>query len=905
MLVALSLTTPVLADGGANGEDNAGGVDSATGTGGTGGSGGGGGAGEIGGAGARGLVFGTIPGGAGGAGGASAGASGSNGATNAGAGGGGGGAHGYVGAGLPTTAVLGGNGGRGGNGAVAGGGGAGGYGGVVTGTTGGSLSFTATGGNGGNGGNGAHGGSGGSGGIGLLFTDTVGSDVTIDAAVSGGNGGNGGNGADPGRGGDGGTGLLFTDMAGSNVTIGAAVSGGNGGNAGGGGGKGIGGSGGSGLQFSNFTGGTVTIDADVRGGDGGPGGSAGGTNGTGGPGGNGGDGLVFEGTGGATVIVNSAVNGGAGGAGGTATNPGTDGTGGAGIVGQNLSITMGTAGTVSGGSGANAITFTGGDNFLTFENATSGLTGNVDVTGSLALDQSSIDTVVDNAITGTGDIIKTGTAMVTLSGTNTYGGLTSVNAGTLRLLNGAAILDTGAVTIASGGTLNVATSETMGPVASSGIIDMVDSNTTQVTTVNGTYTGNAGSQLLVDINTDTAQADVLATTDASGTTAVSFNVLGNGFNQVTIVSQSTDTDAGETFAGSIASSGLFNYSFHKSGTSWVVTPNLDPALAASIVTNVSGALSALASSFHQPASNFVSYETSDPDQMACGMWARADGGRYDIDSTSALNFVGVGSLGSIGSSQRLRYAGGEVGFDCAQLNMAASGWNGHLGVNGGKIEGDITQLGGIGSTDLDVPFAGAYGFLTNGSLTFDLSARHDFNNLEITNTVGGLNRTKVDGDATTVEGSVHMRMAAGGGWFVTPEGGLSWTRYKLDDFAIESGTTPGLVSAGSDEALLGHIGVKLALVQQIASNISIAPFAGVTFWKDFKNVTDLNLTFFNANGTSTVTSQTEGPDNFTEYAGGFSFTDTGLGLTGYVQGTWRQGDELSGGSVTAGGRVLF
>ena len=76
-------------------------------------------------------------------------------------------------------------------------------------------------------------------------------------------------------------------------------------------------------------------------------------------------------------------------------------------------------------------------------------------------------------ISGTGSSGLTLTAGAeTLSGANTFTGLTTVNGGTLTLQNGAAILNPtallptgGRVTVASGGTLNVATAETIGTLS--------------------------------------------------------------------------------------------------------------------------------------------------------------------------------------------------------------------------------------------------------------------------------------------------------------------------------------------------------------------------------------------------------------------------------------------------------
>ncbi len=302
----------------------------------------------------------------------------------------------------------------------------------------------------------------------------------------------------------------------------------------------------------------------------------------------------------------------------------------------------------------------------------------------------------------------------------------------------------------------------------------------------------------------------------------------------------------------------------------------------------------------------MTYKAGNPNEIACGMWARGDAGRYDIDSSSGLTLVGSGSLGDFASKQRLSYQGGQVGLDCATLNMQGSGWNGHVGITGGQISGDIEQLNGIGKTDLDVPFGGVYGFLTNGSVTFDLTVRRDFNNLKITNTEAGLLKRDVDGDGTTVAGVALYRADLGGGLFVAPNAGMTWTRYELDDFRINSGGILGTISAGSDESLVGRLGVQVSYVQQISPNNYLVPFGGISVWQNFENTTDLALTFDDTgNGTSTILADTTGPSTFKEYSAGLSYSNPQLGVTGFVKGAWRHGADIDGGSVTGGGRVNF
>ena len=322
------------------------------------------------------------------------------------------------------------------------------------------------------------GGSGGGGGAGGAHGTVVGS-LANTVSISGGNGGNGGNGGagggtgagGGGGGGAGGFGAVITGTGNSSNSGGGTITGGAGGNGGAGGSPGAeggnGGVGGDGGDGVALTGSAITFtnSSTVTGGAGGNGGAGGGGLSAGGFGGNGGKGGAGISAAGATIDNLGTITGGAGGLGGAAggggfTNPtdGADGAGGAGVVGSNLTVIN--SGTISGGlSGdgitrANAITFTGGANKLTFGNTTSGLTGNIDVTGSLTFDQSSVNTTVDNNITGTGSVAKTGSATVKLSGDNTYSGGTTISEGVL-MAGSSSAFGTGSVGVAAGATLDI------------------------------------------------------------------------------------------------------------------------------------------------------------------------------------------------------------------------------------------------------------------------------------------------------------------------------------------------------------------------------------------------------------------------------------------------------------------
>jgi autotransporter-associated beta strand protein len=349
------------------------------------------------------------------------------------------------------------------------------------------------------------------------------------AGVTGGAGGSGtsdGSGGAGGNGGDGGAhGSVGAALPGS-VSVGG--NGGNGENSPGSYGAGGGGGAGGYGAVVTGSGNLGTLTSNVTGGNGGAGGSAS-TYYVGGNGGSGGIGLLLTNT--ATFTINAAVTGGVGGVGGGGEVSAAPGAGGAGIVGAGLTITMGASGSVRGGlSGggvqANAITFTGGANTLTFLGTTSGLNGNIAVTGSLDFAQSGNDVTVSNAITGSGNVSKSGTATVVFSGVNTYTGATNVNSGVLMAAFPGAFSSASAFTIASGAILDLnGWNETIGSLSGAGTVTsngpfpatLTAGADNTSTTFSGTINDGAGGISLTKIGTGTLTLSG-ANTYSGGTT---------------------------------------------------------------------------------------------------------------------------------------------------------------------------------------------------------------------------------------------------------------------------------------------------------------------------------------------------------------------------------------------------
>lgn len=117
--------------------------------------------------------------------------------------------------------------------------------------------------------------------------------------------------------------------------------------------------------------------------------------------------------------------------------------------------------------------------------------------GNLLTSDGANNSVIAGPISGGGGLAKAGSGTLTLAGTNSYGGATTLSAGTLSVAGGEAIPDSSAVTLAnaSGVTLSLAASETVGSLsgggASGGTVALGANNLTVggTTTYSGPVTG--------------------------------------------------------------------------------------------------------------------------------------------------------------------------------------------------------------------------------------------------------------------------------------------------------------------------------------------------------------------------------------------------------------------------------
>ena len=170
---------------------------------------------------------------------------------------------------------------------------------------------------------------------------------------------------------------------------------------------------------------------------------------------------------------------------------------------------------IEGGTGSATVNFNGGV-VKAKENQATFITG-LDVAnlqaGGLAIDTDGFDVAIAQVLTGTGGLTKSGAGRLTLNGSNTYAGATTVTAGSLFVDGGQA---NGAVQVDAGGTLGGS-----GVIGGAATIDGVLSpgNSPGVLTVDGlVLAGSSTSIFEIDGLVRGTQYDGLDITGSSGPT---------------------------------------------------------------------------------------------------------------------------------------------------------------------------------------------------------------------------------------------------------------------------------------------------------------------------------------------------------------------------------------------------
>ncbi|WP_296217862.1 DUF4347 domain-containing protein, partial [Pseudomonas sp. UBA2684] len=136
---------------------------------------------------------------------------------------------------------------------------------------------------------------------------------------------------------------------------------------------------------------------------------------------------------------------------------------------------------------------------------------------------------LSSVIAGSGAFTKAGAGGLTLSGTNTYSGATTVSAGILTVSGGDAISSNSSVAVAGGATLALSNNETIGNLSGAGAITLGSNTLTSIITADTTFSGGLSGTGGLSVSQSGAATFALtlsgSNTYTGNTTAVNFGWL--------------------------------------------------------------------------------------------------------------------------------------------------------------------------------------------------------------------------------------------------------------------------------------------------------------------------------------------------------------------------------------------
>jgi len=411
----------------------------------------------------------------------------------------------------------------------------------------------------------------------------------------------------------------------------------------------------------------------------------------------------------------------------------------------------------------------------------SGTLGTADVTNNATLrfDRSDSAYVVSNNISGSGQLVKNGSGTITLSGSNTYQGDTTVNAGTLSV--GSVTNNTGTGTIfITGGTLAyTGTSDSTGRGVRLGNA-----------TTNAINVASGGTLEFTGVVRSTADANAYLQKYGSGTLTLS----NSGDNSFLYVSAHEGTvlfnsaSAGSVHAGSISAidsgatirftgtgdkqvwAGDWDFGNYSGGTIALTGGTLDLNGRSQVQTvfSVSSAGGTLANT-NAAASSYTPYSST-------------------LDGTLTVNAGGDITLGVGTSGSASTGSGGITKTGSGKLILSGThGYAGATAVNAGTlvVNGSITGAGG------DVTVASGAAVAGNGSILRNLIVQSG-GNITPGNSVGNL----TVGGNVDFSGTYQWEL----GSLVDNASGIAGTNWDVITMSLGtlSGSAPTINIAGID-----------------------------------------------------------------------------------------------------------
>ena len=401
----------------------------------------------------------------------------------------------------------------------------------------------------------------------------------------------------------------------------------------------------------------------------------------------------------------------------------------------------------------------------------------ISIAGTFSVGSLNATTTVAGAISGTGKLVKVGTGILTISGTNNYSGGTDVDGGELRIASGAALPSSGNITL-NGGTLNTASSSLNTASSSLSITNPIVLNTTSTvnvdasafTTFSGVTSGvgsltktgdgtlslqntnsySGGTNILGGVlqvnNLSTSGTITLSGNGTLHTTSIFLSTMPNNINLNT--SGTLQVDGGFTLAGQITGGSLT-----KTGNGFIILSNTG--------NNYSGGTTIAGGSVIISAASNIS---TGPITFNTGSLSISNGVTLPNNITIPT-FGAVFTLGTVELSGSITGSGSLFAQGAGTIRLSGSNnYSGGTDITGGTLS--ISAPGNLPSSG-SVTFNGA-------SVALDTTTGVAISNPMVLTTSGTVN---VNSNTTTLSGLISGSGAftkSGVGRLILSNGGNSY-----------------------------------------------------------------------------------------------------------------------------------
>lgn len=194
-----------------------------------------------------------------------------------------------------------------------------------------------------------------------------------------------------------------------------------------------------------------------------------------------------------------------------------------------------------------------------------------------------------------------------------------------------------------------------------------------------------------------------------------------------------------------------------------------------------------------------------------------------------------------------------------------------------------------------MPFVGVYSVLSGHGFFVDLSARHDFWNVNVTNAQAGQYDQALKSYGWAGTASAGYRLDVVDGWFVEPSAGVNVASVNVGAAPVLAGTTPAYLRLDTVRSTLGRAGFRVGK-SMVIGRLAVTPLASANVWREFEG----NVTQAFVQDTALVPMTVTRAGTFAQLGLGLSARLIDTGWTGFLRGNYRNGGHITGASIDGG-----